>query len=281
MKKKFTQNGSSIKRTIKIFTAASLVIVLASFSISKVADDFLKELGISKPDADTKIATSIIGGYINTYGLKNIIKIPLVKRSPLAKDLLNYTKTFVNTERFKKEYALLKANNKPTEYKTETPEQMRGGQIDIYKKSIAETEANLKMADANLKPIFEKVLEESRKQLKEAESPNNKTIANYTRNYEQLRKSNEQMYHQSLQEWEAKYPTNHLLFVKQRLMKFMDETKDIDFNAELTLKNGKQVFVNPEYEKQKGYYWKMAFRSGKEVVLPARIFVQQWIDEIK
>ena len=61
----------------------------------------------------------------------------------------------------------------------------------------------------------------------------------------------------------------------------MDETKNIDFNAELTLKNGKQVFVNPEYEKQKGYYWKMAFRSGKEVVLPARAFVQQWLDEIK
>jgi hypothetical protein len=53
-------------------------------------------------------------------------------------------------------------------------------------------------------------------------------------------------------------PNNHLLFVK----------------------NGKKVFVNRAYE-SKNNRWKMAFRAGKEVVQPARAFVQQWLGEIK
>ena len=49
-------------------------------------------------------------------------------------------------------------------------------------------------------------------------------------------------------EWEKKYPTNHLLYVKVRLQEFMNETKDIDFGAELVAKNGKKYFVNRDYE---------------------------------
>ncbi len=62
--------------------------------------------------------------------------------------------------------------------------------------------------------------------------------------------------------------------------KFLDEMSNIDFDAALTEKNGKQLFVNPDYER-KSNRWKMAFRAGKEVIEPARIFVQQWADEIK
>lgn len=84
-----------------------------------------------------------------------------------------------------------------------------------------------------------------------------------------------------LKNWEEKYPANHLFFIKQHLDRFLEETKDIDFAAALTPKNGKMIFVNPVYEKQKGTYWKMAFRPGREVVEPAREFVQEWLSEIK
>jgi hypothetical protein len=68
--------------------------------------------------------------------------------------------------------------------------------------------------------------------------------------------------------------------VKKRLQEFLNTTNGIDFSAELTEKNGKKVFVNPDYERKDGR-WKMAFRAGKEVVEPARNFVQKWIGEIK
>lgn len=70
-----------------------------------------------------------------------------------------------------------------------------------------------------------------------------------------------------------------MLFLKLRLEQFMKETKDIDFDAALQVKNGKKYFVNSEYER-KSNYWKMAFRAGKDVVQTAREFVADWISSI-
>jgi hypothetical protein len=103
---------------------------------------------------------------------------------------------------------------------------------------------------------------------------------NYAKNYEQMMKDIGAGQQKALDDWEAKYPADELQYVKQRLNQFLDETEGIDFNAELVQKNGKKYFVKPEYE-QKSNRWKMAFRAGKEVVTPAREFVQQWIKEIE
>ena len=117
--------------------------------------------------------------------------------------------------------------------------------IDQYRKSIAEMESAAGKADANTKKVFEDILVESRKQLKDAEDSNNELIANYTQNYPQLLESYQKGYERQLKEWESKYPSNEMLFIKQRLTSFMEETRNIDFDAELVLKNGKKVFVNP------------------------------------
>jgi hypothetical protein len=256
-------------------------LALAAFTTVCINGEFLKQLGISKTEADQKITGSILGGYLNQYGIRNAKNITLGNRAAITKDLLTYTKQFVNSPAFVKEYNTMKENEKPKLYQVETPEAMRNNNIAMLKKSVAETEARVKTADASIKKIFEDVLVSTRQQLKEAQDPNNKIVDNYKKNYPDMLKSAEASNKQRLQEWEAKYPTNHLLFVKKRLQDFLTNTADIDFDAALTTKNNKSYFVNPLYEKQKGSYWKMAFRAGKEVVLPAREFVQQWLEEIK
>ena len=135
-------------------------------------------------------------------------------------------------------------------------------------------------ADASFKSIFEKSLADSKKALQDAEDPNNKYQVTYRKNYPELVKSFKDGYDRSIADWNAKYPDNQLLYVKKRLVEFMNATKDVDFSAELMAKNGKKVFVRPDYER-KDSRWKMAFRAGKEVVEPARDFVQKWLDEIK
>ncbi|MET0243318.1 MAG: hypothetical protein ABW174_07615, partial [Flavitalea sp.] len=60
---------------------------------------------------------------------------------------------------------------------------------------------------------------------------------------------------------------------------FLEVTSDIDFNAQLKEKNGKMIFVNPAYE-GKSADWKRAFRSGREAVLAARSFAQEWLKEL-
>jgi len=253
---------------------------LFSFTANRFAEDFLQQLGITKVSANEKITNSILGGYLDQYGLQKAKNIALGNRGAVTKDLLAYTKQYVNSAAFQKEYNLLRENNKPAPNSIQSPEEMRTGMIEQYKKSVAETEANLKKSDSSMKKIFEPILVSLRQELKNAEDPNNKMLANYKKNYPEMIKSMEASNQQRLADWEAKYPADKLVFIKERLKQFMEETSNIDFNAQLTERNGKKYFTNPAYER-KGNRWKLAFRAGKEVVEPARVFVQGWIAEIK
>lgn len=278
------QSSKRIRKAAKCLATAVIVItgavIMLSFTAQKMADDFLKQLGISKVNADAKIESSILEGSLDQFGLRNAKNIALGNRAVVTKDLLNYVKARVNSDAFIKAYNETKQQQKPTMNILKTPEENQKERIDNAKKLLAETETNYKKADATLKPVFEKMVTEAKKQLKDAEDPNSKTNANYRKNYVQSAKFAEEGNKRMLAEWEAKYPANHLLFVKNRMQQFLDETKDIDFNAELVIKNGKKIFVNRAYE-SKGNTWKMGFRAGKEVVETSRIFIQNWMNEIK
>jgi len=277
-------NQFSFTNRFRIATIMAALITasffLFSFTANRFAEDFLQQLGITKVSANEKITNSILGGYLDQYGLQKAKNIALGNRGAVTKDLLAYTKQYVNSAAFQKEYNLLRENNKPVPNSIQSPEEMRTGMIEQYKKSVAETEANMKKSDSSMKKIFEPILVSLRQELKNAQDPNNKMLANYKKNYPEMIKSMEASNQQRLADWEAKYPADKLVFVKERLKQFMEETSNIDFSASLIEKNGKKYFTNPAYE-HKGNRWKLAFRAGKEVVEPARAFVQGWIAEIK
>jgi hypothetical protein len=251
-----------------------------SFTVQKMADDFLTQLGISQTVADEKIIGGFLGGSIDAYGIKNAKNIALGNRTAVAMDILRYTKKTVQSKAFTDQYMAMKNDARPEKPAVQTPEEMRAATVDAYRKSITQTEATLKTADASMKPVFENILKEARKGLAEAEDPQNKQIASYTKNYPGLVKQIEQGYQQQLESWEKKYPSNAQLYVKMRLQEFLDETADIDFDAALKVVNDKKVFVKREYE-GKSYRWKMAFRAGREVIAPARKFAEEWMSEIK
>lgn len=258
----------------------SLFFLVCSFSAQKMADDFLQQLGITRQGADEKIANSILGGYADTYGVKNAKNIATGNRKAVTLDLLSYIKKYVSSPEFIKQYNELRERYKPVEQSVQTPEEMRSQSIASYKKSVADAERMLANADASMKNIFEKVVADAKQGLKDAEDPNNKYFVAYSKNYPQLVKTFKESHDRALADWNAKYPQNQLLFVRKRLEEFLNATKDIDFSAELTEKNGKKIFVNPVYER-KDSRWKMAFRAGREVVEPARGFVEKWMEEIR
>ena len=273
--KKYGQAG------LLCITAALVSATFFSFRANKTWGDFLGQLGITKADANQKISNSLLGGFIDTYGLKNARNIASGNRSAVVKDLLQYTRDYVNGAEFAKAYASLRENNKPEAVKApETPEEMRNNLIKHAEESIASIEEHLKKTGPDLRPMFEEALKAAKENLKQARDPQNPGIKSYEENYEALKKSFAASNETRLQEWESEYPENQLLFVKQRLQQFMEETKDIDFAAQTVEKNNKTVFVNPVYER-KSNRWKMAFRAGKEAIEPARAFVQQWISGIK
>ncbi len=257
-----------------------LSLLLFSFTSEKISNDFLSLLGISKQHANEKITASMLGGYLDQYGLSNAKNIAPGNRAAVVKDLVSYSKEFINSPAFIDAYKAKRNNAKPVQPKVETPEEMQKNMIASYRKSVTETEESIKKADESVKKYLQTALDASKKALKEAEDPNNQYIAAYRENYEQMLEAGNAAYQQQLSQWEEAYPGNHLLYVKERLQIFMNETADIDFNAALTERNGKKYFVNSAYE-HKSNRWKMAFRAGKEAIETARNLVQQWIDGIK
>lgn len=248
--------------------------------MEKYADDFLKQLGINKNDADEKISNSIFGGYLGIDGAKNAKNILLGDRKAVALDLLNYVRQYVKTDVFIKKYNEMRNYYRPKEQTIQTPEELRIQNIKNQKDYVSKAEEIVKNSKPEFKDIFQKNLDEAKKQLKEAEDTNNRYYVNYRKNYPQLVKDSRSGYDRAIADWKAKYPDNQLLFVKMRLQQFLDVTKDIDFSAQLVDKGNKKIFADPGYER-KDNRWKMAFRAGKEVTEPSRAFVQQWIAEIQ
>lgn len=265
-----------------IVSAALLmsVFMLNSFSIHHIGDDFMKQLGITKTAADEKISGSVLSGSLDAYGLKNIKNVVLGDRAQIAKDLLVYTKQYLASDAFKKEYEKLKQDNKPTRDPVKTPAEMKDDYIVAVKKMITSSEEGLKKNNASMKTAYEKMLADGKKELAETESGKNKNLVAYEKNYPQLVKDMDAMHEARIAEWEKNFPSDPSHFVKRRLEQFIVETSDIDYNAQLVTKGGVKYFVKSEYE-SKGDRWKMAFRAGKEVVEPAKAFVNQWISEIK
>lgn len=270
---------TSLQLSALFILVACISFFLFSFTV-KMENDFLKQMGITKPQADEKITNAILSGSIDTYGLRNIKNIAAGNKAGIATDILSYIKRQVNTAAFIKQYEEMREAKKSKLIATISPEQMHNERVADYEKSLASMEATVKSANASMKPTYEKMLVDSRKLVAEAKDPNNKVMTNYRKRYPQAVKEAEVMNQDNIAQWEARYPSNHLSFIKLRLQEFMYETKDIDFNATLVTKKGKKVFVNPTYE-GKSSRWKMAFRAGKEAVETSRTFVQEWIEEIK
>jgi hypothetical protein len=254
-------------------------LILSSFTTNRLSDEFLKQLGIDKSKADQKITSSMLGGYIDLYGASNAMNIAAGNRKAVVVDLLKYVKHYVTTDSYTQEYVRLKESNKPVSTRMQTPEEMKEQTIAAYKEGLTNAEKLLASSDPANKAVYQKLVDDTKAELKKAEDPNNKMYVNYAKNYDQMMKNIEAGEKKALDDWEAQYPADHMQYVKKRLQQFMVETQDIDFNAELVQKNGKKYFVKPEYE-SKSNRWKMAFRAGSEVVNPAREFVQQWINEL-
>jgi hypothetical protein len=138
----------------------------------------------------------------------------------------------------------------------------------------------LQTADASMKKAAQETLDMLKKSVKEYEDPNNEMIKMAVQGEQNQYNSRFKEYQESLKNWEEKCPAGVKAMVKARLQQLLGVTKDIDFNAQLTERDGKKYFVNKEYER-KPADWKMAFRAGKDVTGTVQAFAKQWLQELQ
>jgi hypothetical protein len=280
-------NNTLISRR-KIASALFILIMISgsltffSFTLKKVSDDLFSQLGLSKNDAEYSIGNSILYGYLQHYSARNLKNIAAGNRATVVNELGAYTKEYVSTEDFKKQYTVLREQKKPVmPAQPRTAEEIRQQYISDIQKGLQSTKDAMQNMQDDMKPVMQASIDMFEEQLKEYEDPNSPTIESLA-SYEQLAYDyGMQDYKKQLAAWEQEWPADHMPLVKKRLQQFLDATKDVDYTA--ALKDGyggKKVFVNPAYE-SKSADWKKAYRAGKEATTAAREFASGWLNELK
>lgn len=272
-----------ISAGLSFFLLFAFSLVIMSFRAQeKLTDDMWKALGITQKAGDEKIQTSFINGYLYYYGVKNMKNIAVNNRGQIARDLLNYTKAYINGPVFRKQYEQMRRDAKPQEpvlKKLRTIEEIQKEEIAKTEKSLKETNKTIKeMPDMakSLQPLVDML----QKNLKDYQDPKNSYFSSIALGEKYQQEDEVRSYKERFAKWEKNYPENMNLFVAERLKTMLDATRDIDYNAQLVEKNGKKKFVNKSYE-YKSQEWKQGFRAGKEVTEASRAFAQKWMEELK
>ena len=278
------RNFKPVLKSVKA-TAVLILVALAgffhfSFTTSRnMADDIWKQLGMTKEQGADGVKQSFLNGYLNYYNARNARNIALNNRAALAKDLLNYTKQYINSPGFKKEYDQLRASAKPTmdELSTLTKEDVRKEKIAETEKSIRKTEEIMKNKD--MAKVMQPTYDMLKKTLVDYKDPNSKNIENFYQYELRENENKKKSYNERLARWEKEFPVDYREKIKERLNHFLELAATVDFNAELKQVGKMKKFVNPQYE-GKAYDWKQIFRAGKEVIEPARQVAEQWLKEL-
>ncbi len=271
---------------LRICILTSLLVVASLFLFSfKVlenrADDLWKQLGITQQKGSEKIKSSFMNGYLDYWGVRNLKSIANGNATAVTKDLLTYTKNYLNTPEVKAAFEKERLAVKPTppEKKTVSKEAIRKEQIETMQKSITASQDIIKQFP-DMEKSIRKSITELEKVIKDYQSPDSKMIdLFYEAQLNELKAADEQ-YQKALASWEAGYPVNYKLRIKALLQDYLDLAATVDFDAVLTEKYGKKIFVKASYE-GKSSEWKMIYRAGKDVNTVAQAFVQQWVNEIK
>ncbi|TMI88690.1 MAG: hypothetical protein E6H06_18840 [Bacteroidetes bacterium] len=272
-----------VRATLIASVLLGSVITIVSFTAKKFADDVWKQLGMTEKQAKEDINYSFLSGYLNYYGARDIKNILVGDRAAIVSNILAYTKEYITSPAFEKEYLQDREREKSKIY----PVVPAITKEELTRKKIADAETNINLFENLLKAATDPTVIKSHKEqlefwkkaIEDYKSPNCNQI-NYELQMDENRfKSEKDMYDQLMKKWETNYPPSTTQFVKQRIVNFLEATTGIDYSAALLDKNGKKIFVNPVYEK-KNWKWKMGFRAGKEATETAREFAGKWIKEL-
>jgi hypothetical protein len=255
----------------------AVVVMVAAISIG--AADVLQQFGVNAKAASEEVVNAIAYGHVNVYRVRSVFKpaSPAV-RAALVEQAMSWTKGYVNSAAFAKDYATFRESVKPRLEERPSIDEELAAQRAERAASLEEAKKNIATMPAEYKKMAEdgyKAMVESYKQL---DTPEFRKMERD--GLVMQRQGEEQRHREEIAKWEASYPAEPRTLVKKRLQQFLTATADVDFAAKTEPKYGKDRFVNAAYEK-KPSEWKLAYRAGKEPTEKARAFAKAWLAELE
>jgi hypothetical protein len=271
----------------KLFLVSPVLIILAGFYAGRIIDDraktLLQTLKLSENDAKNTIFSDISSNSFFLPGIKELKRIASGERASQVEVIGKYVKDFTATKEFNKSYNEYRESRKPSPpEKPKTSAELKKEYKESMQKSLEEMKVSKTQAPADQQAMFDETIKMLEDQLKEIDNPNNPMFSPEMDTYSQMGYEQQMEQHKKdVTEWEAKYPINNPKpLIKIWLESFLEQTKDVDFNAQTAIDKDRTLFVKQEYER-KNNMWKLCFRAGKETTEAGRKFAQTWLGELK
>lgn len=272
-----------MKKTLIFFP---VLILFLGFVGNKTVDDKLKSLlqkfNQSDEYAKNNIFSNISGPSFYIPNIKVLKEMALGERAAMVEELGKYIKEYTSSEEFIKKYNDYRETRKPAPpEKPKSASELKEEYRQNLKNSIAEMKKTRTTVAKDQQAIYDDLIKGFEQQLSSIDDPNNSMFSPEMDTYsEQSYQMQMEQYNKELSEWENSYPINNpKILLKKWIDRFLNDSKDIDFNAQLKNDRGRQIFVNPEYER-KSSQWKLYYRSGKAPVEAARNFAKAWLTEL-
>ncbi|HEY2860340.1 MAG TPA: hypothetical protein VGJ21_18105 [Terracidiphilus sp.] len=258
-----------------------LVTLAAAGAVVLVAQSKLADFGLNPNQIKPNLVESFRGGYLPAYpDRKAYHAASTAARVAFVKDTLAWVKAFTESPAFKADYEKKRDEGRPS-----APE-AKGSADDQYSKMLADQKKSMeqmKKQISQMSPDMQKQMQPVLQQMQAAidKSANDPQMAASMKSAIAQGAQNEGARHQEdLAKYDKEFPADPRLLIALRLHEFLDETKDLDFNAKLVGTGGSMRFASPAFE-SKSDRWKLCFRAGKEPTEAARAFATDWLGQLE
>lgn len=267
-----------MKKIFYLVVVVAFILGAFAFTTVKRYADILKDLGIENSEAKETIFANFEQGTLSFPYSKVIRKLAVGQRESAVKELGDYIKAYTATPEFAQKYKAARDAAKP-QGAASAVEKIQA-RIQQVESDIETTELDMKSTSGDMKKLYEVSLAELKKELRALKNPSDPNHSLYVQDATKSNPFEENMAAEDIKYWEQEYPATVKELIKNRLKKFLDFTKDMNFNAKLVKRGNKMYFVDPELE-DKDDTWKYCFRAGKETISASRQYAQQWLASLK
>jgi hypothetical protein len=264
---------------VRVRLAALVLAALAGCGGSdEVADgqSALTTLGLAEPDAQHYTTDKLLFDNFAYYAVAQSFKaLDDDARADVIRGAAAWGRAYLESDAFAERYAQLRQDAEPQEPEfTESVEDELERTLEKQRADFEETRRAFASMPEETRDGLEESLEASIRMMNDPQM-----IEIQKQGIEQQRTAAQNEYVESHARWEQDYPEDASALIERRLRDFLETTEDMDFDADLEERNGKQVFEDPELE-AKPTDWKVYFRAGEEAVTAAREVAAEWLDDI-
>jgi len=233
----------------KIVLLAAVILLAAGMTESR-ARAALGEFGITEADLQSRVVEALVRGYVPVYPDRAKFKAASpAARAAFVQSALTVIKGYTETEAFLAKYAEQRAAEKPS---VSPPAASPDEQYAEYLAKAEKELVRMREDIAKMLPEMQKQMESVLKAVEEAhaQQANDPQMAAMMKHGLAMQAEHaQQSYQEKLRQYAERYPEDPRTLIVKRLREFLELSKDILYNAELTpAGEGRMKFADPELE---------------------------------